>query len=123
MIDNLIMASVLVLIIGAWALYTVMRRMLLQEKERAEITLHSISDGVIRTDADGRINYMNPVAEQYTGWSNAEAGGQLLDTVYQIVKEKTGMPLVSLDTITGHHALAGRLIGRHGTTCSVRDSF
>jgi len=123
MIDILIMASVLALIIGAWALYTVMRRMLVQEKERAEITLHSISDGVIRTDADGRINYMNPVAEQYTGWSNAEAGGQLLDTVYQIVEEQTGMPLAALDNITGHRALAGRLIGRNGTTCSVRDSF
>jgi diguanylate cyclase (GGDEF)-like protein/PAS domain S-box-containing protein len=46
---------------------------LYQEKELAQITLQSIGDGVIRTDATGHIEYMNPVAEQVTGWSFDEA--------------------------------------------------
>ncbi len=49
---------------------------LYQEKERAQVTLASIGDGVIRTDAGGRVDYLNPVAERLTGWSLAEACGQ-----------------------------------------------
>src|SRR5208283_4660490 len=105
-----LLTGALALIIVSWVLYTIMRRKLLREKERAEITLHSISYGVIRTDAGGRVDYMNPVAEQYTGWSNAEAHGQLLDVVYQIVEEQTGKPLAAPET-TGHRVMAGRLIG------------
>jgi len=130
MFDSLaVTGAALVLIIGLWALHVMRRRIahdeneLLREKERAEITLHSISDGVIRTDADGRVDYMNPVAEQYTGWSSADARGQPLQAVYQVVEEQTGKPLAVFDEITGHRAMAVRLIGRHGTACAIRDSF
>ena len=46
------------------------------EKERAQVTLQSIGDAVISTDADGRIEYINPVAESLTAWSLDEARGQ-----------------------------------------------
>lgn len=49
---------------------------LLQEKERAQVTLRSIGDAVITTDAQGLIEYLNPVAEQLTGWSNEDARGR-----------------------------------------------
>ena len=60
------------------------------EKELAQVTLHSIGDGVITTDADGRVEYLNPVAEQYTGWKTDEAHGHPLDEIYRIVDERTG---------------------------------
>ena len=60
---------------------------LYQERERALITLHSIGDGVITTDADGRVEYMNPVAEEVTGWSCGEAQGYPLGKVFLLVDE------------------------------------
>ena len=49
-----------------------------QAKERAQVTLQSIGDAVITTDSEGRIDYMNPVAESLTGWENREAQSQLI---------------------------------------------
>lgn len=65
---------------------------LFEAKERAEVTLHSIGDAVITTDATGRVEYLNPVAEQLTGWSTAEARGRALTEVFRIVNEHTGGP-------------------------------
>ncbi len=53
------------------------------EKERAQVTLQSIGDAVISTDAEGRIEYINPVAESLTAWSLAEARGQPIGAVLQ----------------------------------------
>jgi PAS domain S-box-containing protein len=52
-------------------------------------TLRSIGDAVIATDAQGRIKFMNPVAEQLTGWRETEATGQPLLAVFNIVNEQT----------------------------------
>lgn len=52
-------------------------------------TLHSIGDGVLVTDTRGRIRRMNPVAEQLTSWSQAEAMGHPIETVFHILHEKT----------------------------------
>lgn len=60
---------------------------LAHEREVAEVTLHSIGDGVITTFADGRINFMNPVAEALTGWSNTEAQGKPLNEVFIILND------------------------------------
>jgi diguanylate cyclase (GGDEF)-like protein/PAS domain S-box-containing protein len=60
-----------------------------QAKERAQITLQSIGDAVITTDSDGRIDYMNPVAESLTGWENREAQSQLIGDVLTVVDELT----------------------------------
>ncbi len=62
----------------------------LQEKERAQVTLQSIGDAVITTDAEGTIEYLNPVAERLTGWSTAEANGLPLQQVLKLVNEQSG---------------------------------
>ena len=51
------------------------------------MTLASIGDGVITTDADGRITLLNPVAERLTGWKNEEAAGQPVQYVFHIINE------------------------------------
>jgi PAS domain S-box-containing protein len=66
---------------------------LFREKERAQVTLNSIGDGVITTDVTGHIDYLNPVAEELTGWSNAQASGQPLSDVFQVKDENTHKPL------------------------------
>jgi diguanylate cyclase (GGDEF)-like protein/PAS domain S-box-containing protein len=66
---------------------------LLREKERAQVTLHSIGDGVITTDTAGRIDYLNPVAETLTGWPLEEARGQPLAQVYSVLGEQAREPL------------------------------
>ena len=62
---------------------------LFKEKELAEVTLHSIGDAVITTDADGVIEYLNPIAEQYTGWTSAEAEGQRLGEILRFTNGYT----------------------------------
>lgn len=63
---------------------------LFEERDRAFVTLSSIADGVIRTDARGAIDYLNPVAQRLTGWSMAESYGQPASEIYQVVDEETG---------------------------------
>lgn len=65
------------------------RSELAEERERLHVTLNSIGDGVITTDNLGRVAYLNPVAEQLTGWNSAEAAGQPLQEVFKIINEDT----------------------------------
>jgi len=58
-------------------------------QERAYVTLGSIGDGVIAVNMDGKIDYMNIVAEQGTGWDLEEAHGKAMSEVFRIVDEKT----------------------------------
>lgn len=60
------------------------------QKELLQTTLTSVGDGMIATDADGKVTFLNPVAEKLTGWSDAEARGVLLTEVFRIVNEQTG---------------------------------
>ena len=60
-----------------------------EQQQLLQATLAGIGDGVIATDAAGRITFLNPVACQLTGWSRQEAQGQPLDVVFQIVNEHT----------------------------------
>lgn len=69
-----------------------MERELAEKHELLRVTLHSIGDAVITTDARGRVQWLNPVAERMTGWGNAEAAGQPLSEVFHIVDEATGEP-------------------------------
>ena len=63
------------------------------EKERAQVTLQSIGDAVISTDAEGRIEYINPVAESLTAWSLQEARGRPISEVLNLVNEITREPI------------------------------
>ena len=101
---------------------------LYEEKERAQVTLHSIGDGVITTDAAGLIEYMNPVGEALTGWSLSEARGRPLEDVFQILDEGTGQPVSNpalrcLEegrpvSLAGHSTLVSRSGRRH----AIQDS-
>ena len=65
------------------------RLQLAEEKERLRVTLSSIGDGVITTDNAGRVTYLNPVAEQLTGWQNSEARRRPLEEVFKILNEES----------------------------------
>ncbi|NMM88816.1 sensor domain-containing diguanylate cyclase [Rhodococcus sp. SRB_17] len=54
---------------------------LFEEKERMRLTLQSIGDAVVCTDAQGRVSYLNPVAERMTGWQAFDAAGRDVDDV------------------------------------------
>ena len=66
---------------------------LFREKEAAQITLQAIGDGVITTDADSVIDYINPVAETLTGWRLEDAMGRNIDEVFRAFHEETCEPL------------------------------
>ena len=66
---------------------------LFREKESAQITLQSIGDGVITTDANSVIDYINPVAEQLTGWRLEDAMGKPVEEVFRAFHEETCEPL------------------------------
>jgi diguanylate cyclase (GGDEF)-like protein/PAS domain S-box-containing protein len=68
-------------------------QLIFAEKERAQVTLQSIGDAVISTDAEGRIEYINPVAERLTAWSLEEARGRLVAEVLNLVNEDTREPI------------------------------
>ena len=61
--------------------------------ERHRITLAAIGDAVISTDEKGNVALMNPVAEQLTGWSQAEAKGKHLVEIFRIINESTRKPM------------------------------
>ncbi|NJN02315.1 MAG: PAS domain S-box protein [Leptolyngbyaceae cyanobacterium RM1_1_2] len=69
---------------------------LFAEKELAQITLQSIGDAVITTNASGEVVYFNRIAEQLTGWGEAEAKGRPLPEVFQIIHEITLEPALIL---------------------------
>ncbi|MEJ2273939.1 MAG: EAL domain-containing protein, partial [Woeseiaceae bacterium] len=60
-----------------------------EEKERAQVTLQSIGDGVITTDANGNVDYINPVAQDLTGWDLRSARGKPVTDIMTIVNEHT----------------------------------
>jgi PAS domain S-box-containing protein len=62
-----------------------------KERSRLSITLQSIGDGVIATDAQGRVTLMNPAAERATGRNFATAAGLPLQEVFRAVHENNGM--------------------------------
>jgi Amt family ammonium transporter len=97
-----------------------------QEEERALVTLASIADGVIRTDAEGRIDFLNPVAEELTGWTGAEAEGRLLSEVYRPVDETSMKPLANdvafcLRGEAPPHKILKRLVRSDGAVFTIQD--
>ena len=101
---------------------------LYQSEQQLRTTLDSIADGVITCNSKGRIQMMNPVARELTGWSQAEASGQPLEKVFCIVNEVSREPLETpvakvkrLDRVVGiaNHTT---LIRKDGTELSIADS-
>jgi two-component system CheB/CheR fusion protein len=60
-----------------------------EQREWLRVTLSSIGDAVITTDTEGAVTYLNPVAESLTGWTQADAAGISLETIFKIVNEDT----------------------------------
>lgn len=99
-----------------------------RQKELAQVTLASIGDAVITTDAVGAITFLNPVAEAITGWHGADATGRMLKDVYRIVGEADGVerePPVAR-VLEGTHVIGFSnhtlLLDRHGRTHAIEDT-
>jgi diguanylate cyclase (GGDEF)-like protein/PAS domain S-box-containing protein len=101
---------------------------LYEEKEKAQVTLQSIGDAVITTDADGRVEYLNPIAEELTGWDSREAHGRPIGEVFSVVSETTRQAVDSpiLRCLREGHVVdmtePSVLINRRGQEISVQDS-
>jgi diguanylate cyclase (GGDEF)-like protein/PAS domain S-box-containing protein len=95
---------------------------------RAEVTLNSISDGVIGADIDGNVDFINPAAEVLTGWSSAEAKGQPVTKVMSIdINDALGDELHPVQLALQNRAAAGLsagavLIKRNGSRVDIEDS-
>ncbi|HEY3518945.1 MAG TPA: EAL domain-containing protein [Gammaproteobacteria bacterium] len=103
-------------------------RALFNEKERAQVTLQSIGDAVVTTDAHGNIEYLNPVAEQLTGWEAREVQGSPIETLIRLRDEVSGEAVanpVSRCLQEGRVVtLADNvvLVARDGSTIAIQDS-
>jgi PAS domain S-box-containing protein len=64
-----------------------------EQREQFRVTLFSIGDGVITTDTQGILTFLNPVAESLTGWTSEEAVGLPLEKVFVIINEKSRQPV------------------------------
>jgi PAS domain S-box-containing protein len=101
---------------------------LAEQREFFRVTLSSIGDGVIATDTEGRITFLNPVAEALTGWKSDEAIGQPLERVFRIINEQTRQPAPNPMTKVLREGvvvgLANRtaLIARDGKERAIDDS-
>jgi PAS domain S-box-containing protein len=62
---------------------------LYEQRQWLQVTLSSIGDAVITTDAQGGVTFLNPVAQSLTGWAQKDAAGIPLDTVFKIINENT----------------------------------
>jgi len=98
-----------------------------QQRKVLALTLGSIADAVLTTDTEGRITFLNPVAEALTGWSLQDALGQPCEMVFRLVHERTRQPLESpvarvlRDGLIGDLAPQTVLITRDGRDVPVAD--
>jgi PAS domain S-box-containing protein len=99
-----------------------------KESDWLRVTLSSIGDAVITTDVEGRVTFMNRVAESLTGWTQDEALGRSLPDIFQILNEESRQPVENpaLRTLSAgatvrlaNHTI---LIAKDGTDCPIDDS-
>ena len=116
----------LIIVFGELARTAQMR--VTESREVFRVTLRSIGDAVMTTDIDGRVTYLNEVAEVLTGWSHSEAVGQPLERVFHIVNEVSRQPVenpamraLRQGVVVGlaNHTI---LIRKDGTECPIDDS-
>jgi PAS domain S-box-containing protein len=79
-----------------------------EARDWLQTTLASIGDGVIATDANGRVTLMNGVAEELTGWQAAEAEGKPLEEIFVITNEQTG---AAVENPVARALREGRIVG------------
>lgn len=92
------------------------------------VTLNSIGDAVIATDAEARVTLLNPLAEKLTGWTHAEAIGLPVDEIFHIINQETRLPsaIPVMETLA-HGTTQGLanhtvVIARDGSECAIADS-
>jgi len=97
-------------------------------EEKLAVTLNSIGDAVIATDAEARVTLLNPLAEQLTGWTQVEAIGRPVDEIFNIINKETRQPatIPVMETLA-HGKIQGLanhtvLIARDGNECDIADS-
>ncbi len=101
---------------------------LFEEKERSRVTLDSIGDAVLATDLAYKVTYLNPMAEEMTGWSHEQALGRPLSEVFNIIDGTTrdvganpAQRAIEQDRTVGL-AMNCVLIQRDGTETMIEDS-
>mgnify|MGYP001601943797 FL=1 len=101
---------------------------LAEREERLEVTLASIGDAVMTTDASACVTGLNPVAERLTCWRAAQAAGRPVAVVFQIINKETRQPAtIPVAETLAHgtvHGLANHtvLIARDGSERDIADS-
>ena len=99
-----------------------------QARSLLNTTLRSIGDGVVATDCDGRVTFMNAVAVQLTGWDEREAVNRRIEDVFNIVNEETRAPVenpvLRVRREGGVVGLANHtvLLAKHGSEIPIDDS-
>ena len=105
-----------------------MEQDLYAEKELAQVTLKSIGDAVITTNAAGKVKFVNPAAERATGWNTVEAQGKPLADIFKIInhftREPVPNPVDSVLQTNSIYELASDtlLIAKDGTEYAIEDS-
>lgn len=98
------------------------------QREWLQVTLASIGDAVITTDTHANVTYLNPIAENLTGWKHAEAFGKPLAEVFHIVNEDTRLPVENpVDKVLRYGTIQGLanhtlLMARDGSEYSIEDA-
>ncbi|MDO8786911.1 MAG: PAS domain S-box protein [Sulfuritalea sp.] len=99
-----------------------------ESEENLAITLHSIGDAVIATDAAGRVTRMNATAERLSGWTLADAMGRPLADVFRIINATTRKPVTDpVQLVMEHGQVVGLanhtvLLARDGKEYQIADS-
>jgi PAS domain S-box-containing protein len=137
MVASIYVATGIAVLGLAFLAYFVLRAMRLREKHAAQLreqeewyrtTLASIGDAVVATDADGRVTFLNPVAEQLLGYNLAGAKGKAIGDIFAIFNEVTHQPVespVNIVMARGHVVgLANHTVVRRadGTFLPIEDS-
>ena len=121
-----LMAGILISLV-AGSLGTLNRKVAM-ERRRLEVTLSCIGDAVISTDLNGRVLFINPAAEEATGWTSAQAQGKDSREVFRIVNQETRATVespIGIALASGKGADLGKntvLLRRDGTEIPVSDS-
>jgi len=97
-------------------------------EEKLAVTLRSIGDAVMATDAEGHVTLLNPLAEKLTGWTQAEAAGRPVDEIFRLIDDKNRLPSANPVTATLANGpmpvmdAQAILIARAGGECAIADS-